>query len=93
VSHGLADLDVVGPVARGQEKPVTPSIDPLDRRIVALVAAGHTNQYIARRSGISVDAVKTRLRRLNARLGTRNRAHVVAWFYRHHLLGEEASHA
>jgi len=70
---------------------MTPSIPNLDRRIIALVADGHTNRAIARQLKLTEDGVKTRLRRLSARLGTRNRAHAVAWFYRHHLL--EVPHA
>lgn len=68
-----------------------PSISDLDQRIVALAAAGHTNLHIGRQVELTEDGVKTRLRRLNARLGTRNRANLVDWFHRHHLLGEDPS--
>lgn len=67
----------------------TPAISDLDRQIVALVAAGYTNLRIARQVELTEDGVKTRPRRLNARLGTRDRAHLVDWFHRHNLPGKD----
>jgi len=46
--------------------------------VLVLVADGLTNEAIAARLTITVETVKSHLRNLTAKLGARNRAHLVA---------------
>jgi LuxR family transcriptional regulator, maltose regulon positive regulatory protein len=47
------------------------------RRILDLVADGHTDEAIGQRLYMTVNTVKTQLRRIRTKLGARNRAHAV----------------
>jgi len=49
--------------------------------VVALAAQGLSNQEIAKALWVSVDTVKSRLRKLFACTGVRDRAHLVTWAY------------
>lgn len=70
--------------------PRTPKLgDPLtDRELSVLrhVAEGLENAEIGRAMYLSVDTIKTHLRRLTRKLGAHNRAHAVALGYRQNLL-------
>lgn len=66
---------------------------PTKRRITAaqlhvlqLMAAGQTNQAIARRLGITEASVRSRTVALYGKLGARDRAHAVAIGFRQGLL-------
>ncbi len=52
-----------------------------------LIAEGHTNPQIARELCLSIDAVKSRMRRLLTKLGARDRAQAVNRGWQCHLLG------
>lgn len=49
-----------------------------ERRLLRHVAAGGTNNAIARRLHLTPNTVKTHLRRIFDKVGARNRAHAVA---------------
>ncbi|MBV9695600.1 MAG: VOC family protein [Gammaproteobacteria bacterium] len=55
-------------------------LTPAEWRVVHAVQHGLTNQAIARRRGISVDAVKFHVANAVAKLGLRNRAALRDWF-------------
>lgn len=55
-------------------------LTPAEWRVVHAVQHGLSNQAIARRRGISVDAVKYHIANAVAKLGLRNRAALRAWF-------------
>lgn len=57
-----------------------------DLALIKLIACGATNPLIARRWGISVDQLGTRIRALYADLGAVNRANAVAIAYATGLL-------
>ena len=63
--------------ARGaaREAPAAPlpGLSPRERQVLALVAAGHSNQEIAHRLHLGVTTVKTHVGSLMAKTGTRNR--------------------
>ena len=58
-----------------------------ERRILRHVAAGGTNDAIAKRLYLSEDTVKTRLRAACLKLGARNRTHAVALAAQWGLIG------
>jgi RNA polymerase sigma factor (sigma-70 family) len=55
------------------------SLDDHERRVIALLASGLTNQQIANRLGVSVRTVASRLQRLRAKLGLESREDIAAW--------------
>ncbi|HUQ61392.1 ATP-binding protein [Lentzea sp.] len=55
------------------------ALDDHERRVIALLASGLTNQQIANRLNVSVRTVASRVRRLRDKLGLRSREDVVAW--------------
>lgn len=55
-------------------------LTPAEWRVVHAVQHGLSNQAIARRRGISVDAVKDHIANALGKLGLRNRAALRAWF-------------
>ena len=68
------------------------AVSAFQRRIVLAVARGHTTDQIATREHVSPDTIKTHLRYLMLRTGTRNRAHLTAWAYESGLLRPHSSH-
>lgn len=50
-----------------------PSLSEAERRVAALIAAGHTNKSAAKTLGVSVNTVGTQLRSIFAKLGIRSR--------------------
>ncbi|GAA2083354.1 response regulator [Actinomadura alba] len=52
---------------------VLPGLSPREREVLALVAAGHSNQEIAHRLHLGVTTVKTHVGSLMAKTGTRSR--------------------
>ncbi|MFB6716606.1 LuxR C-terminal-related transcriptional regulator [Streptomyces sp. NPDC056237] len=61
-------------------------MSPTELEIVRLLSQGATNKAIARTTNRSLDSVKVTLHRLMTRLGTRSRAHTVAYAARHNLI-------
>ncbi len=55
------------------------SLDDHERRVIALLATGLTNQQIANRLNVSVRTVASRLQRLRDKLGLRSREDIAAW--------------
>jgi DNA-binding NarL/FixJ family response regulator len=54
------------------------ALSPREREVIRLVAAGATNQEIARQLGIGSETVKTMLTRVFSKLGVRRRAEAVS---------------
>jgi PAS domain S-box-containing protein len=54
---------------------------PIEARILALAAGGHTTARMARQTGLTVDGVNYHLTRLSRRWGVGNRAELVARAY------------
>jgi RNA polymerase sigma factor (sigma-70 family) len=55
------------------------SLDDHERRVIALLATGLTNQQIANRLNVSVRTVASRLQRLRDKLGLQSREDIAAW--------------
>ncbi|MFD4672115.1 ATP-binding protein [Lentzea sp. NPDC058450] len=55
------------------------SLDDHERRVIALLATGLTNQQIANRLNVSLRTVASRLHRLRDKLGLRSREDIAAW--------------
>lgn len=56
-----------------------------EKEILAALAEGLTNYQIGRKLFITVDTVKTHLRRIAAKLGTGNRVLLAVWAVTHDL--------
>jgi DNA-binding NarL/FixJ family response regulator len=66
------------------EPPAAPALEPLterEREVVALVAAGLSNDEIAQRLYLSIATVKTHVSRAISKLGARDRAQLVVFAY------------
>jgi DNA-binding CsgD family transcriptional regulator len=77
----LADAIAYARRGRGErQRPKTgwPSLTPVERDVVRLVAEGRTNAEIGQRLFISVNTVKKHLTHVYARLGVDGRADLVA---------------
>lgn len=61
-------------------------LSPEEFDTLALIASGHTDREIAQRLGYAHETVKSRTRRILAKLDAHNRAHAVAVAYRIGLL-------
>ena len=62
----------------------TPSATELtdrEREVLRMVGRGHSNGEAADRLGLSVETVKSHMRRVLGKLGARNRCHAVALAY------------
>ncbi|MDE3722535.1 MULTISPECIES: response regulator [Nocardiopsis] len=57
-------------------------LTPRELEIARVVARGRTNTEIAARLRVTVSTVKTHLASIQGKLGTRNRAELVAWAFR-----------
>ncbi|HEX7304266.1 ATP-binding protein [Lentzea sp.] len=55
------------------------ALDDHERRVIALLASGLTNQQIANRLNVSVRTVASRLQRLREKLGLQSREDIAAW--------------
>lgn len=65
---------------RPRPKPSAALVTPLPEKLaelLPLIAAGYTDEQIGRRLSLSVDGVKSRMRRLRGRLDAHTRTHVV----------------
>jgi len=75
---------LIGHFATKARPPPKPSLDPLtdrEREITAMVAAGLSNDDIARRLYLSPATVKTHVNRAMSKLGARDRAQLVIFAY------------
>ncbi len=63
-------LDVV---SRGREQSSRPELSMREREVLALVALGMSNREVASELYLSVDTVKTYVKRLYSKMGVRNR--------------------
>lgn len=63
-----------------------PTLTPREEEVIRLLAQGLTNQEIAQRLIVAESTVKTHIRNILQKTGTRNRAEVVAWAVRAGLL-------
>ncbi|MFJ8011749.1 response regulator [Streptomyces sp. NPDC096339] len=73
--------------ARTPNHDVFAQLTTREREVVALVAQGLSNEEITRDLVISPATTKTHVSRALAKLGARDRAHLVALAYQHGLLG------
>lgn len=61
--------------------PVTTDLSRREEQVLTMVARGHSNVDTARVLGLSVETVKSHMRRVLGKLGARNRCHAVALAY------------
>ena len=54
-----------------------------EQTVVALIAAGYSNEQIARHLYVSINTVKSNIRSAYSRIGARTRAQAVAWAIEH----------
>ena len=64
------------------ELPVANPLAPREKEILERVAEGHTNEQIARDTGMSVSTVKAQLTALFEKLGANDRASALAVSFR-----------
>jgi DNA-binding NarL/FixJ family response regulator len=62
-----------------------PSLTAREREVIALVAAGHTNQQIATRLGVSERTARTHVSNILTKLGLSSRTQAALWAERHGL--------
>ena len=82
----VADLEAVvaghriglNHVARGRRGAAPDDLSQREREVLALVALGYTNREIATELYVSIDTVKTHVRRLFGKLGVTNRTRAAA---------------
>ncbi|TFV81650.1 response regulator transcription factor [Microbacterium sp. dk485] len=63
------------------------ALSPREREVVALLAAGASNDAIAARLYLTTNTVKTHVKSILAKLGLPDRIHVVIWAYEHGVAG------
>lgn len=62
------------------------SLSQREREVIALVATGLTNEEIAARLFLGAATIKTHLRIVMGKTGTRNRVELVLWAIRNRLV-------
>jgi DNA-binding NarL/FixJ family response regulator len=65
--------------------PAEPTLTAREREVLALVAAGHTNQQIANRLAVSERTARTHVSNILAKLGLSSRTQAALWAERHGL--------
>jgi DNA-binding CsgD family transcriptional regulator len=70
-------------------RPASPQVTPRELEVLALIADGRSTGEIAERLWITVETVRTHVRRLLERLDARTRAHAVSIAYREGMLPAE----
>lgn len=68
-------------VGRYATTPSATDLTAREREILRMVGRGHSNGEVADRLGLSVETVKSHVRRVLGKLGARNRCHAVALAY------------
>jgi predicted ATPase/DNA-binding CsgD family transcriptional regulator len=70
-------------IAKPTEPPAQPMVEhnltPREQEVVALVAAGHTNQQIGNRLGITARTAEAHVHNIMSKLDARSRAEVAVW--------------
>ena len=66
--------------------PVATELSPREHEVLTMVARGHSNGETAEALDLSVETVKSHMRRVLGKLGARNRCHAVALAYDRGLL-------
>ncbi|MDX2356731.1 response regulator transcription factor [Dietzia sp. PP-33] len=91
-------LEHVGPMLDASESPEHPrdrarraGLTDRETEILLEIAAGRSNQEVAGRMFLSEATVKTHVRRILAKLGTRDRVQAVIWAYEHGVVGPAAA--
>jgi DNA-binding NarL/FixJ family response regulator len=72
--------------AGARSRPLSPELTEREQEVLELIAAGKNNPEIAAKLCLSIDTVKTHVRRIMGKLGGRNRARLVDLGWRHGLL-------
>lgn len=76
----------LGNVQRGRQAREDKPLSAREQEVLALIAVGMTNAEIGRELFLSVDTVKTYVRRLYSKLGVKNRAQAALRAASHHVL-------
>lgn len=63
-----------------------PELTPREREVVALIGQGHSNAEICALLFISLNTVKTTIRKAYRKIGVTRRAQAVAWAFQHGLV-------
>lgn len=77
----IADHRGVPPTSTGLEQLTVPGLTVKEHRVLDLAAEGYERSEIGQRLCLSSSTVKTHETRIRARLGARNRAHMVSLAY------------
>ncbi|MEX1106534.1 MAG: response regulator transcription factor [Ilumatobacteraceae bacterium] len=75
----------LGHVTRSPRSDQNDELSTREREVLALLALGHTNRQIATELYLSVDTVKSHMRRLYTKLGVRNRTQAALRADEYHL--------
>lgn len=87
--RGIVAVEAPGAVlilSRPAHAPVTPALTERETRVLRLIAEGNTNGAVGERLGISALTVKSHLARIARKLGTGDRAGMVAVAIRRRLI-------
>jgi non-specific serine/threonine protein kinase len=83
--HDLA-RSIAKPVEQATVPAVEHNLTRREKEVVALVAAGHTNQQIGTRLGIAARTAEAHVHNIMAKLDARSRAEVAVWAVKHDLM-------
>lgn len=89
VTHG--ERIGLGNLRRGRQAEDREGLSTREEEVLALIALGMTNAEIGRELFLSVDTIKTYVRRLYAKLGVKNRAQAALRADEHHVLPSSTS--
>ena len=69
-------------------EPGPATLSERERNVLALIAAGHTNEQIGKKLGVSGHTVRNNITGIRSKLGLYSRARLVGYAYEHGLVGE-----